>query len=343
KVKIVAEAESKVSLIDNQYMEGFLTESEKKARVIGIWSEAMGKIAKAVPKTFREDNPVYMVIDSGARGSWGQPVQMMGMKGLVINPKGDIIDLPIKSSLKEGFTALEYFISTHGSRKGMTDTALKTAEAGYLTRRLIAAAQDIVVKEEDCKTKTGVTIYRKDGKEFEHKISHRLFSRTALEDIKIGRKVVVKAGEIINESVAEEIEKSSLEEIAVRSPINCKTLYGICSKCYGLDLGRNEPVKIGEAVGIIAAQSIGEPGTQLVLRTRHAGGVVGKDITVGLPRVEELFEIRSPKGKAVLSEVEGIVEKITDKGLLRYVSIKVDSGKKKKTVEYSILRSTNIL
>ncbi len=343
KARIVGEAEGKINVTDDQYMNGLLTESEKKVRVISIWSEAMGEIAKVVPKTFREDNPVYMVIDSGARGSWGQPVQMMGMKGLVINPKGDIIDLPIKSSLKEGFTALEYFISTHGSRKGMTDIALKTAEAGYLTRRLIAAAQDIVIKEVDCKTKTGVTIYKEDGKEFEYKISHRLFSRTALEDIKVGRKVVVKAGEIISESAAEEIEKSSLEEVNVRSPINCKTLYGICSKCYGLDLGRNEPVKVGEAVGIIAAQSIGEPGTQLTLHSKHAGGVIGRDITLGLPRVEELFEIRSPKGKAVLSEVDGIVEKITEKGLLRSISIKVDSGKKKKIIEYSVLRSTNIL
>ena len=343
KAEILEEAEVKVSLVDGQYMNGFLTENEKKSRMIGIWTGTMEKITEIVPKTFREDNPVYMVIDSGARGSWGQPVQMMGMKGLVINPKGEVISLPIKSSLKEGHNALEYFISTHGSRKGMTDTALRTAEAGYLTRRLIDAVQDVVVKEEDCKTKSGITIYREDGREFDHKLSHRVFSRTALEDIKIGRKTVVKAGEMINEAAAEEIDKSNLDSIAVRSAITCKTLYGVCSKCYGLDLGRNKPVEIGEAVGIIAAQSIGEPGTQLVLRTRHAGGVVGRDITEGLPRVEELFEIRTPKGKAILSDVEGVVEKISDKGLLKVISIKVLSGKKKKIVEYSALRSTDIL
>ena len=239
---------------------------------------------------------------------------MMGMKGLVINPKGDVISLPIKTSLKEGHSDLEYFISTHGSRKGMTDTALRTAEAGYLTRRLIDAVQDVVIKENDCKTKSGIAIYREDGSEFDHKFSQRLFSRTAISDIKIGRRVVVKAGEVISEVSGEEIEKSNLEMVTVRSAITCKTLYGVCSKCYGLDLGRNKPVEIGEAVGIVAAQSIGEPGTQLVLRTRHAGGVAGKDITIGLPRVEELFEVRTPKGKAVLSDVEGVVEKMMKSG-----------------------------
>ncbi|HZX01214.1 MAG TPA: DNA-directed RNA polymerase subunit beta' [Candidatus Paceibacterota bacterium] len=342
KAKIIGEAEDKVTLIDDQFDSGFLTENEKEARVISIWQEAMERIAKIVPTAIREDNPVYVTIDSGARGSWGQPVQMMGMKGLVINPKGDIISLPIKTSLKEGHTAFEYFISTHGSRKGMTDTALKTAEAGYLTRRLIAAAQDMVIKEEDCKAKAGIVIYRKDGAEFDHKLSDRLFSRVALEDIKVGRKIVVEAGEVIDEEAAKEIESSDLEEVIVRSPITCKTLHGVCSRCYGSDLGRNELVKIGEAVGIVAAQSIGEPGTQLVLRTRHAGGIVSKDITTGLPRVEELFEVRAPKGKAVLSEVEGVVEKISEKGLLKVISIKFESAKKKKSVDYSVIRSTEI-
>lgn len=343
KPKILEEAETRVSLVEDQYLNGFLTDNEKQARIIGIWTETMEKITKIVPKTLREDNPVFIVIDSGARGSWGQPVQMIGMKGLVINPKGEVISLPIRSSLKEGHSSLEYFISTHGSRKGMTDTALRTAEAGYLTRRLIDAVQDVVIKEEDCKTKSGIPIYREDGAEFDHKLSQRLFSRTALEDIKIGRKVVVKAGEIIGEKAAEEIEKSNLDVVNVRSTITCKTLYGVCSRCYGLDLGRNKPVEIGEAVGIVAAQSIGEPGTQLVLRTRHAGGVAGKDITVGLPRVEELFEVRTPKGKAAISDVEGIVDKINEKGLLKIISIKVDSGKKKKIVEYSVLRSSDIV
>ena len=342
KAKIIGETEVKITLVDEQFDSGFLTESEKDSRVISIWQEAKGRIAKTVPDAIREDNPVYTTIDSGARGDWGSVMQMMGMKGLVVNPKGDMISLPIKTSLKEGHTAFEYFISTHGSRKGMTDTALKTAEAGYLTRRLIAAAQDMVIKEDDCKAKVGIIIYRKDGAEFEHKLSDRLFSRVALADIKVGRKATVKAGEVISKEAAQEIESSDLQEVVVRSPITCKTLHGVCSKCYGSDLGRNELVKIGEAVGIVAAQSIGEPGTQFTLRTRHAGGVVGKDITTGLPRVEELFEVRTPKGKAVLSEIVGVVEKISEKGLLKVISIKVESAKKKKSVDYSVVRSAEI-
>ncbi len=342
KPKIVEEAEDKITLIDDQFNSGFLTEGEKEARSISIWEEAKERIAKIVPVALNENNPVYMTIDSGARGSWIPVMQIVGMKGLVNNPKGDIISLPIKTSLKEGHTAFEYFISTHGARKTMTDTALKTAEAGYLTRRLIAAAQDMVIKEGDCKTKVGITIYREDGAEFDHKFSNRLFSRVALADIKVGRKIVVKAGEMISQEVAEEVEASDIQEVIVRSPITCKTLYGVCSKCYGLDLGRNNLVEIGEAVGIVAAQSIGEPGTQLTLRTRHSGGVAGKDITTGLPRVEELFEVRSPKGKAVLSEVDGVVEKISDKGLLKVITIKIESAKKKKSVDYSVIRSTEI-
>ncbi len=342
KQKIIEETEEKITLINEQFNIGFLTEGEKEARVIIVWEEAKERISKVIPTAIREDNSVYMSVDSGARGNWSSVMQMMGIKGLVVNPKGDTISLPIKTSLKEGHTAFGYFISTHGSRKGMTDVALKTAEAGYLTRRLIAAAQDMVIKEEDCKTKIGITIYRKDGAEFEHKISDRLFSRVALVDIKIGRKVIVEAGEVINKGVAEEIEASSLEEVAVRSPITCKTLHGVCSKCYGLDLGRNKLIEVGEAVGIVAAQSIGEPGTQFTLSTKHAGGVAGKDITTGLPRVEELFEVRVPKGKAVLSEVEGVVEKIAEKGLLKVITIKIESAKKKKSVDYSVVRSTEI-
>jgi len=342
KQKIIEETEDKITLIDDQFGIGFLTENEKDSRVISIWQEAKERISKIVPTSIREDNSVYMSVDSGARGDWGSVMQMMGMKGLVVSPKGDMINLPIKTSLKEGHTAFEYFISTHGSRKGMTDTALKTAEAGYLTRRLIAAAQDMVIKEEDCKTKVGITIYRKDGSEFEHKLSDRLFSRVSLADIKVGRKVIVEAGDVISKEIAEEIEVSDIQEVSVRSPITCKTLHGVCSKCYGLDLGRNKLVEIGEAVGIVAAQSIGEPGTQLTLRTRHAGGVASKDITIGLPRVEELFEVRAPKGKAVISEVEGVVEKISEKGLLKVITIKFDSAKKKKSVDYSVVRSIEI-
>ncbi|HEY4496555.1 MAG TPA: DNA-directed RNA polymerase subunit beta', partial [Candidatus Paceibacterota bacterium] len=347
KGEILVETEKKVDLVDEQYGDGLLTDGERRARVIEIWAEAHKNLAKNIPNTLPETGSVYMIIDSGARGSWAQPTQMMGMKGLVTNPNGETIELPIKTSLKEGHTGLEYFISTHGSRKGLVDTALKTAEAGYLTRRLIDVAQDIVVKEEDCKTKDGIILYRKDGVEFGHSFGARVFSRTAIEDIKSGRKVIVKAGEIISHGASEEIEESKLDEVKIRSVITCKTLYGICAACYGLDLGNNQAIKVGEAVGIVAAQSIGEPGTQLTLRTRHAGGVAGRDITSGLPRVEELFEVRPPKGRALISHVNGTVSKIEEKGSLKTIHITVESKSKstarkkakEKIVEYMVVRS----
>ncbi len=346
KVAIINEAERQIVLIRQQYEEGFLTERERKERVIEVWQETKGQIEKLVPVKLGEANPVYAIIQSGARGSWSQPNQMSGMRGLIINPKGEMIELPIRSSLKEGHNNLEYFISTHGSRKGLVDTALRTAEAGYLTRRLIDTAQDLIIREENCRTKQGITIHRQDHADFGHIFSDRLISRTALKDIKVGRKIAVKAGEIINEEAAKMVHNSGLDSVEVRSPITCKTLYGVCSRCYGLDLGRNEPVKLGEAVGIIAAQSIGELGTQLTLRTFHAGGVAGRDITTGLPRVEELFENRTPKHKGILSPVEGIVQKIEEKGALKVIHVKKRSGgtsKKTRTIEYPVLKSIDIL
>ena len=341
---IIADAERQVSLIRGQYDEGLLTERERKERVIEVWHDTKSKIDKLIPTKLSEDNPVHMIISSGARGSWSQPSQMAGMRGTIINPKGEIIDLPIRSSLKEGHTNLEYFISTHGSRKGLVDTALRTAEAGYLTRRLIDTAQDVIIRQENCRTKQGLAIYREDGADFGYRFAERLTSRITLKDVKVGRKVVVKAGEIISAEAANAIQKSDLSMAEVRSPITCKTLYGICSKCYGLDLGRNEPIKLGEAVGIIAAQSIGELGTQLTLRTFHTGGVAGRDITAGLPRVEELFENRTPKRKGVLSSVEGTVVKIEDSGSLKVIHVKsADSRKKNKIVEYPVLKGMDIL
>ncbi len=339
---ILEEAEKNITEINGQYMDGFLTDGERKSRVIETWTGVRSKIAKIVPSAFDENNSVYLIVDSGSRGSWSQPLQIVGLKGLVVNPKGEEIELPIRTSLKEGHTGLEYFISTHGSRKGLADTALKTAEAGYLTRKLIDVAQDVVIREEDCKTKDGITFYRVDGKEFGHSFTSRVFGRIARGDIKVGRKVIVKENEIIRAEAAEEIEKSDLEEVILRSPITCKTLYGMCAKCYGLDLGTNGPVKLGEAVGIIAAQSIGEPGTQLTLRTKLRGGVTGSDITSGLPRVEEILEVRTPKGKAILSQVSGVVHKIDDNGSLRSVFIKTEKGTKD-VVEYQVPRSQGLL
>jgi DNA-directed RNA polymerase subunit beta' len=343
KPMLLAKTEEEVAVIRRQYEEGLLTDSERRMRVLNVWVKVKDTISKLVPQSLTEQNPIYYIIDSGSRGSWAQPVQMIGMKGLVVNPKNEIIELPVKSSLKEGLRVLEYFISTHGARKGTTDTALKTAQAGYLTRRLIDVTQDLIIRDNDCKTKEGVEINRADGMEFGLKFGDQLFSRTALEDIKINGKILVKAGEIINREAAAAVQESNLDSIKVRSPITCKTLYGICSKCYGFNLGNNQPVKKGEAVGIIAAQSIGEPGTQLTMRTFHTGGVAGADITYGLPRVEELFECRPPKGRAFLAEDDGIIDAIEAKGLLKIVRLKAQGkGKKEKVYEYLIPRLSKI-
>ncbi len=307
KEKIFKEAEKKIVLIREQYEEGLLSETERRARTIEIWEKVKNEIASKVPQCLDNYGSVYSIVDSGARGSWSQLTQMSGIKGLVQNPQGEIIELPIKSSYKEGLSVLEYFISTHGARKGLADTALKTASAGYLTRRLVDSAQDLVIREDDCHTTEGIEIFRADGDEFGYNFGKRLFSRTAAEDIKVGNKLIVKANGIIDRHIADEIEKAKIASVKVRSPITCKTTYGICSKCYGLDLGRGELIKKGEAVGIVAAQSIGEPGTQLTLLTFHTGGVAGVDITHGLPRIQELFETRTPKGKAYLAGADGVV------------------------------------
>ena len=302
KEKILVKATEEVKVIEGQYQEGLLTNEERKSHVVQIWQAATVAISKNIQKTFDQYGNVFSIVDSGARGSWSQVNQMTGMKGLVQNPNGETIELPIKSSYKDGFSVLEYFIASHGARKGSSDTALKTANAGYLTRRLVDSSQDILITEEDCGTKEGIVINRKDGEEYGHNFSSRLFARTSLEEIKIAGKVIVKANEVIDRKSSKLIEASDIQIIKVRSPITCKSVWGVCSKCYGYDLAYNSQVKVGTPVGIIAAQSIGEPGTQLTLRTFHTGGVAGKDITHGLPRIEELLEVRSPKYKAVIAE-----------------------------------------
>jgi len=342
KKALIAEADKEEAVVRDQYEQGFLTAGERRERVISIWSKVKSVLAKLVPQALGEDSSVFSIISSGARGSWAQPTQMMGMKGLVANPKGETIELPIKASFKEGFSVLEYFISTHGARKGTTDTALKTASAGYLTRRLIDVCQDMVIREEDCGAKDGIELKKSDGAEFGLPFVSKIFSRTALNDVKIGNKILVRADESIDRVTAEAIEAAGIESVVVRSPIRCKTLYGICSKCYGFDLGTNKHIGIGEAVGIVAAQSIGEPGTQLTMRTFHTGGVAGADITSGLPRVEEIFEARSPKGKAFMSEIDGSVESIEEKGLLKIIRV-VPPSKKESAMEYPIPRTAEIL
>jgi len=248
------------------------------------------------------------MVDSGARGSWAQPVQMAGMKGLVINPAGQIIELPIKSSFKEGFDVLEYFISTHGARKGTADTALRTSTAGYLTRRLVDVSHEVVVFEEDCKDEKGFEIFKKDADELGQDLAYKIVGRIALEGIK----GIVKKGEVIDWRAVKKITEQGIKKVKIRSPISCKSIRGICQKCYGWDLGTNQLVKKGSAVGVVAAQAIGEPGTQLTMRTFHTGGVAGgSDITFGLPRVQEIFEARIPGGKAEISKSEGKVLEIT--------------------------------
>jgi DNA-directed RNA polymerase subunit beta' len=308
KDELVKEADQMIRDTEREYGEGLLTQGERHTKILEIWTTTKDKILSHTKGVLDKNGPVYAMIDSGARGTYGQLGQVMGMKGLVVSPSGDIIELPIKGNFKEGFDVLEFFISSHGTRKGLSDTALRTANAGYLTRRLVDVSQDVVVLEDDCGDKTGEVFTIEQSKEMGEKLSDRVWARYAVSDVKNGNKVLVKAGDPIDDNAAREVEAQNIESIHVRSIMQCKLPKGVCRKCYGFDLGSNAPVELGTAVGIIAAQSIGEPGTQLTLRTFHTGGVAGGDITQGLPRVEELFEVRSPKHQAVLAAVAGKVE-----------------------------------
>ena len=310
KDKLIDLANEKVDLIQEQYEEGLLTESERYAKVIEEWTNTKDKIADICKKGLMDILPVFSMIDSGARGSWAQPVQILGMKGLVTSPSGAIIELPVKGNFKQGFGVLEYFISTHGVRKGLSDTALRTANAGYLTRRLVDVSQDVIIAEDDCGDTVGMDLNRAEIEKSGDDFFRRLTGRYVAKDIKdVKGKVVLGAGEILNEDNIKMLKTKEVSDACVRSVLSCKMHKGICAKCYGWDLAYNKPVKMGSTVGIIAAQSIGEPGTQLTMRTFHTGGVAGQDdITQGLPRVEEIFEARSPKRKALISDVSGRVK-----------------------------------
>ncbi len=310
KDKLISEADKKVDEIKEQFEEGLLTDSERYSKVIEIWTLTKEKIFDISRDSLRKCLPVYSMIDSGARGSWAQPVQIVGMKGLVTSPSGAIIELPVKGNLKKGFSVLEYFIATHATRKGLADTALRTANAGYLTRRLVDVAQDVIISSEDCKDKEGALISRaeveKNNNDFFKKISGRYLAKD-LQDK--GGKVLIKAGSLLTEKDIKKIKNKDIESATIRSVLSCKLTKGACVKCYGLDLAYNKEVKLGATVGIVAAQSIGEPGTQLTMRTFHTGGVASsEDITQGLPRVEEIFENRIPKKKALMSEFQGKVK-----------------------------------
>jgi len=335
---IITKAEKEVEKIQTHYQKGLLSADEKRISVIEIWQKVKSEIEELVPKQLSEFNPVYSIVDSGSRGSWSQPVQMAGMKGLVSNPSGQIIELPIKRSFKEGLDVLEYFISTHGARKGTVDTALRTSTAGYLTRRLVDVAHDFIVYGEDCGDKKGIIISKKEAEEMNQDFVMKILGRVVLEDVKNSKgSILVKKGGLIDWKAMEEIQKDEkIQEIKIRSPLCCKYLKGVCQKCYGWDLGKAKLVELGEAVGVIAAQSIGEPGTQLTMRTFHTGGVVSaSDITQGLPRVEEIFENRNPKVEAILSEVDGRVVEIDESSAIIKVEI-VDEKKKKKNIEIKI-------
>jgi len=309
KDNLISEAQDMVEKIQEQYDEGLLTESERYAKVIELWTGVKEKVTDICKKGLPADGPVYSMIESGARGSWAQLTQILGMKGLVTSPSGDIIELPVKGNFKRGFDVLEYFISTHGVRKGLSDTALRTANAGYLTRRLVDVTHNVIILEDDCGDGEGLLITKEEAAEVGQRITDKLLGRYLAKDLKNSDgKVLVKRGELITEDVAEDIKKEDINEAYIRSVLNCKLSQGVCTKCYGWDLGHNEPAKFGTAVGIIAAQSIGEPGTQLTMRTFHSGGVAGSDITQGLPRVEEIFEARPPKRKAFIADVAGEVK-----------------------------------
>jgi DNA-directed RNA polymerase subunit beta' len=319
KHELIRIADGEVEQTYQEYQEGLLTEDERKNRVVEIWAEVSEKIAKSVNHTVTEHGSVNYFVSSGARGSFSQITQMSGMKGLVVNPAGDVIELPVKGSFKEGLAVLEYFISTHGSRKGMSDTAMRTADAGYLTRRLVDVAQDIVINAEDCGTEVYDTITLADSQRMNKPFDRRLFGRVAAETVKAGKKTIVEKNHGIDDQQAKAIMEAGITEVKCRSVLKCKLSRGICRNCYGYDLGFNDMVRLGAAVGIVAAQSIGEPGTQLTMRTFHTGGSASvKDITQGLPRVEELFEAREPKGQATVSEIDGqaYISKLNNKEYL---------------------------
>ena len=312
KKNLLEEADEKVATIRKQYVRGLITDDERYNAVIDVWEDTTKHVSTSMEENFDELNPIYMMVKSGARGNMNQLRQIAGIRGLMASTTGKAVEIPIKSSFAEGLDALEYFISAHGARKGLSDTALRTADSGYLTRRLVDVSQDIIVREEDCGTHEGIDVYDiKDGNQIIEKMQERLLGRFPVEDVihPKTKKVIVDKDTMITEAIAEQIVEAGIEKLKVRSVLGCRSKHGVCQKCYGMGLARRDLVSIGEAIGIIAAQSIGEPGTQLTMRTIHSGGVAGvADITQGLPRVEELFEARKPKGLAIISEIDGKVK-----------------------------------
>ena len=353
KYKIIEDAHGKIREIVEQYNEGLLSTEERRRNSIEVWHETKDKVEKIIPDTLDPNGSVYDMWKSGARGSLSQITVMAGMKGLINNNRGEIIEFPITTSSKEGHTPIEYFITTHGSRKGLTDTALNTATAGYLTRKLFDVSQDVVVQDEDCGTKNGILLKEENLSGIQISISKNLTGRFLAEDIVDPQgNTLFKKGHFVTKYEAQAVENAGVTEIWTRSPMTCDSSRGVCKMCYGVDLGTNQPIEIGEAVGTIAAQAIGEPGTQLTMRTFHAGGTasVGGDITTGLPRVIEIFERRSPKNPSVISSTGGIVMEIKNTGRERVISIIPNEDEVKKTkkgkiesLEYSVSPRRTIL
>jgi DNA-directed RNA polymerase subunit beta' len=348
KPEILAKYDEQAAKVQKQFERGLITDDERRQELIEIWTQASNEVAKAMEGTFDKDNPIFMMVSSGARGNMMQVRQIAAMRGLVANPKGDIIPRPIKSNFREGLSVLEYFIATHGARKGLADTALRTADSGYLTRRLVDVSQDVIIREDDCGTERGMNkvigvrgddgVVRRD-----ENVETSAYARTAAVDIAHPEtgEVLVAAGEDLGDVKIEQLVEAGIEEVKVRSVLTCEARTGTCAKCYGRSLATGKLVDIGEAVGIIAAQSIGEPGTQLTMRTFHTGGVASADdITQGLPRVVELFEARQPKGRAPIAEAAGRVE-IEESDKARKVIVTPDDGSE--VQEYPVSKRSRLL
>ena len=344
KAEILAVYEERALKVEDLYQKGVITDDERRQELVEIWTEATDRVKDAMEVSLKAErfNPIDMMVRSGARGNIMQVRQIAGMRGLVANPKGDIIPRPILANFREGLSVLEYFISTHGARKGLADTALRTADSGYLTRRLVDVSQEVIVRSDDCETDRGITVEVRDAAgNPARNLRNRIFGRVLAEDPKVERKLVetssgekLRAGTLIGRKELEAIaDAEGLHQIRVRSVLTCGERHGVCAACYGLSLATGKSVELGEAVGIVAAQSIGEPGTQLTMRTFHTGGVAGEDITHGLPRVVELFEARTPKGKAIITEIGGTASIVEDEEGRRIVI----KGKEEE-VEYPLAR-----
>ena len=349
KAEILDRYEKDADKIEKQYQRGVITEEERRQELVEVWTKATSEVAKEMEENFPPTNPVFIMVNSGARGNMMQMRQIAGMRGLVSNPKGEIIPRPIKTNFREGLSVLEYFISTHGTRKGLADTALRTADSGYLTRRLVDVSQDVIIREEDCGTDRGVALTiattAADGTLVKDlHVETSAYARVLSEDVKVGNKTLATGNSDLGDVLIDELVKAGVTDVRVRSVLTCESAFGTCATCYGRSLATGKLVDVGEAVGIIAAQSIGEPGTQLTMRTFHTGGIAGEDITHGLPRVAELFEARVPKGVAPIAEASGRVrveESDGTKGSTRRVIITPDDGTEER--EYPITRRARLL